>query len=315
MKKHLLFSASFFVLVTLCNAQTNVYHPFPDSNAVWGMSSGCFDTNCGDWQYIKDYYGGDTLIDGNNYKKIVEEVYPMTNGNCCPVPNGSGAGLLRDDTIAKKVYWRAQWMSNDTLLYDFTLQVGDTVNDFLQCEWGALTVVSIDSILIGGSYRKRINFDYTLIMPYQNYSIIEGIGSTDGLTVPNCNTMGFGTFLNCFSENDIVLYSHGLSPDTIPCGTLPVGVNNLHQQTKEMVTVFPNPATEGEITFKFENTEYHNTMELKCFDIFGREVFKEKIYRYQGEGIVDVSGWGKGMCFAVVYADGKPIGQVKFVVQ
>ncbi len=78
---------------------------------------------------------------------------------------------------------------------------------------------------------------------------------------------------------------------------------------------FPNPTTTGEITLEYENTEHHDNMELKCFDIYGRPVHKEKLYRHQGKSIVNVSGWQKGMYVAVVYSEGLPVGECKFVVQ
>ena len=55
-------------------------------------------------------------------------------------------------------------------------------------------------------------------------------------------------------------------------------------------------------------------MELRCFDIYGEEVFKEKVYRYQGESVVDVSGWNNGMYVAVVYINETPSSFIKFIV-
>ncbi|MCD4744862.1 MAG: T9SS type A sorting domain-containing protein [Bacteroidales bacterium] len=56
-------------------------------------------------------------------------------------------------------------------------------------------------------------------------------------------------------------------------------------------------------------------MKLQCFDIYGRKVHKEKVHRYQGESIVDVSRWNNGMYVAVVLSEGKVVGRKKFVVK
>ena len=80
------------------------------------------------------------------------------------------------------------------------------------------------------------------------------------------------------------------------------------------VKAYPNPATGNEITFEYENTEYHRNMQLKCYDIFGTEVHGEKLYRYQGKSIVNVSRWQRGIYFAVVYSQGQPVGKCKFAV-
>jgi len=49
------------------------------------------------------------------------------------------------------------------------------------------------------------------------------------------------------------------------------------------IKAYPNPVTEGNITFGFENTEHHNNMELKCFDNYGKAIHTQKIYRHQTE--------------------------------
>ncbi len=81
------------------------------------------------------------------------------------------------------------------------------------------------------------------------------------------------------------------------------------------IKAYPNPVTQGTITFEYENTEHHRNMELRCFNIYGDEIHKERVYQYQGKSIVDISSWQKGMYVAVVYSDCLPVGQCKFVVQ
>ncbi|MBC8487043.1 MAG: T9SS type A sorting domain-containing protein [Bacteroidetes bacterium] len=81
------------------------------------------------------------------------------------------------------------------------------------------------------------------------------------------------------------------------------------------IKAYPNPVNGGEVTFEYENTEHHRNIELKCFDIYGELVHKEKVYRYQGESVVDVSSWKNGMYVAVVYSEGMPVGQCKFVIK
>jgi len=80
------------------------------------------------------------------------------------------------------------------------------------------------------------------------------------------------------------------------------------------LTAYPNPSTQGTITFEYENTEHHSNIELKCFGIYGDQVHSEKIYRYQGKSIVDVEMWISGMYMAVIYSNGLPVGRAKFVV-
>ena len=81
------------------------------------------------------------------------------------------------------------------------------------------------------------------------------------------------------------------------------------------IKAYPNPVSDGSITFEYENTEHHRNIELRCFDIYGQEVHSEKIYQYQQESLVNINKWQKGIYFAVVYSKGMPVGRCKFVVQ
>ena len=158
---------------------------------------------------------------------------------------------------------------------------------------------------------------------YRQYSNVSGLAENNFYDIDLTDDGGFimGGSINIYEQPIPPVHQlmWALKVDSMGCDTAGcatgVRVFDFPEIIADGLSAYPNPATEGEITFEFENTEHHNTMELKCFDIFGEEVFKEKIYRYQGKSIADISGWGKGMYFAVVYADGKPVGNTKFVVK
>jgi hypothetical protein len=78
------------------------------------------------------------------------------------------------------------------------------------------------------------------------------------------------------------------------------------------ITAFPNPA-ETEITLAFQNTEHHSNMVLECYNIYGQRVHSEKIYKGQQQTKLNVSGWSKGLYFAVVKREGNVEGMVRFV--
>ncbi|MCD4697837.1 MAG: T9SS type A sorting domain-containing protein, partial [Bacteroidales bacterium] len=81
------------------------------------------------------------------------------------------------------------------------------------------------------------------------------------------------------------------------------------------IKAYPNPVNGGEITFEFENTEYHRNMELRCFNVFGELVHKEKVYQYQKASKVNINKWRNGIYFAIIYSNNQPVGQTKFLVQ
>ena len=81
------------------------------------------------------------------------------------------------------------------------------------------------------------------------------------------------------------------------------------------IKAFPNPVNGNEVTFELQNTKQHENMELRCFDVFGKQVHEEKVYQFQGEAKIEISNWKAGIYFTIIYADGIPVGECKFVVR
>jgi len=230
MKRFLFF---IFLLISVqTKSQTSVYHPFPDSGAVWNFHFWLF---CAEAEYSL-VLGGDTVINSITYHKtFIPYVLSLIPGPpWCTLPSNGYKGALRHDSAARKVYYVPASMSSEQILYDFNLQVGDTVPGYLE-SWGGLpvdTVISIDSILVGGNYRKRWNINNSY-----DIHIIEGLGSTYGLVEPSPGGIldGPDYRINCFSLNGQVLY-----PDTAIACPLITGMH--HDETpSSFCNLLPNP--------------------------------------------------------------------------
>ena len=86
------------------------------------------------------YFQGDTLIAGKQFHVLHADSVVSINTVapkylfCTPFAADTNkkvsAGFIRDDSIARKVYINYQTYSgnHDTLLYDFSLAAGDTLN-------------------------------------------------------------------------------------------------------------------------------------------------------------------------------------------
>ncbi len=126
------------------------------------------------------------------------------------------------------------------------------------------------------------------------------------------------------------IYSYdSLCEEQITSGTISLGGCDIITDIKDVPTLeeynadrkkvhifaFPNPALSNDITLQFKNSEFFNDLELKCFDVFGKLVHEEKVYRHHGESKVDVSKWNVGIYIAIIYSKNKVVGQSKFVVQ
>lgn len=232
MKKLLLFI--FIFLSFFSKAQTSIYHSFPDSNAVWNIhfhSTHVVMTTVTD-EYYSITLSNDTIIHSHSYHKLIIPHIQTTNVGLCQQFFFPYAGAIRQDTINKLVYFFPPSDTTEILLYDFNLQVGDSIRGFFENLYPD-KVLSIDSVLIENTYRKRWNFYGPL------NQIIEGIGSTYGLcqipeptSFTNCYS---GLTLTCFYQNNVTVF-----PDTSTTCQI---INSIPIQASELYTssVQPNP--------------------------------------------------------------------------
>jgi hypothetical protein len=227
-----------FIAMTVVHGQTNVYHTFPDS-AIWRVDVSIYmpgNGGCQAYYYFQYYSSGDTLINSYNYKKIYKSFVYLTstgpNSPCDPVPpwGYSGyVGALRDDSISKKAFFVFQNESNDSLLYDYNLNVGDTIKGCISIN--DVIVTSVDSIIIGSHERKKWNYSSTGF-------IIQGIGTDAGL-IDIINTGG-GTFssLICVKDSSSTIFTSGHYSE--------MGCNLIYEELNEInsvnnVNCYPNP--------------------------------------------------------------------------
>lgn len=268
MKKLFLF---YFLLIVFksSNAQTNVYHPFPDSNAIWNyeMQMICFGGG-----YTHDYYSivytGDTIIGPYNYHRLgTPYVNHFQQGNCGSATTGSG--FIRQDTLLKKVFLMLPPDTTEQLLYDFTMQVGDTVRGYIgSYAFPQNIVYAIDSVLVGNNYRKR-----WLVNPYYLIYFIEGIGSTYGFIIPSPGNITDGPdyTLTCFSQDSQPLY-----PDTTTSCEI-IDLTRDPRVGKVSATLSPNPFhTSSKLEIRNLNTDPSGFV-IKIYNAMGALIRSEEV--------------------------------------
>lgn len=253
-------------------SQTTVYHEFPDSNAFWNVqyiaSWGCgppfFNSLYLDFTYLMD---GDTVINGLTYQKLTT---PFIQASCAFTPffPTGYRGAVREDIAARKVYFVYPGTAIDSLLYDFSMEVGDTLRGILAHDifqgsgncYNDLSIHEIDSVLIGGSYRKRWLIDQSMPL------LIEGIGSTTGFLEEICWVVieESGFQLTCFVQNGVTLYPDGATN----CAVI-TAVND-GPATGFSLTVAPHPLV-SESVLSFPNAQ-GELFEFTLRDIAGRVI-------------------------------------------
>mgnify|MGYP003637992880 FL=1 len=275
----LLFSVHFLV--------AQAYVPFPTSNASWKESVGCsiFDISIVD----------DTIINGLTYHTLVaheKELHPVGNPpNCHPLGSFTMHynlyfGAFRNDSVNKKVWFVPPGDTLDTLLYDFNLSVGDTlpigykydpsVNRLFQ---DTITVVAIDSVNLGGVWRKRYALRHCPISGFNDIYIIEGIGSTQSL-LENYYSCNYSNLLGveCTKENGVTIYPNS----SYQCNVI-VGLETTEIKKQE-VKLYPNP-TNGSIFI----TEHEQLERIQLFNIQGK-LIKEIQPNRSSETVLNIEG-------------------------
>ncbi|MGZ3903683.1 MAG: T9SS type A sorting domain-containing protein [Bacteroidia bacterium] len=288
-----------FLILTNVYSQTSKYFPFPDSNAVW-----C-DSICGTQSHI---ISGDIIIGSKTYHKLITNAhyYQIQNGLCDTTAGGYMnfyEGAFRQDTSARKVYFLSAGDTTETLLCDFTLNVGDTVRTYNTLAYCPNSVVtSIDSVLIGLQYRKQWN----VFMPcYAIYhaKIIEGIGSTFGLLDQRTPAGSFKTFgkLFCFSQDNKTLYPNYSA--TSGCNP----INDIIDHFRfENLLILPNPTSNQ---FSVE-TNTNEKLKLDLCDINGRNVLSVTT---NNKSSIDVSSLSEGV-YSITIKTANQITNKKLII-
>jgi hypothetical protein len=237
------------------------------------------------------FLGADTLINGMHYYNIIENT-----PNDLQHPTNH-TGVMREGN--GKVYVNLN-NTGEFLLYDFTLNVGDTIHS--NAPSGPLSnspvIYHIDTIqLMTGEKRKMFHCN--------EFNYIEGIGSLDGLFGPLsyiCTCIpAYFTNLVCFTSGEDEIYTDKYwCADGNCCGVL-TGITD-PKADKARSSLYPNPATDR-VKIDFSNTNDPCTS-VEIMDFQGRKISSLPVSETVGLTI-DVSNYHAGIYFILVrFANG-----------
>lgn len=292
--------------------QTNVYHPFPDSSVMWRMyfhSSVLCQPKGKDLFSI--IYAGDTLIGNQSYHKLTISGVQIisasqTNALQCWNSTTGYKGAIRQDINNKKVFIVPPSSSSEQLLYDFNMTVGDTLKGYL-APTNPLSkpdiVQTIDSILIGSTYRKRWRLNSLYAIDF-----IEGVGSTYGLVEPSPGniTDQRANWLACFKQDGLIQYINTIYTNS--CSTI---ITSLSQnESSGRVKLFPDPFfTQATL----QSEEHLQNATLIVYNSVGQEV--SRMDHLTGQTFVlkryNLPG---GLYFFMITENGKAVSADKFII-
>lgn len=267
MKKHSLF----ILLAFFCffNVIAQQYAPFPIADAEWTTYyvGTCINGGIPDTIITKYTLNGDTTLHNATYHKLTSTViYPPSNVI-------TYVGAIREDK--KKIYFLSPTVfpSDDTLLYDFNANIGDSVSVYIG--YRKVAVQSIDSILIGDEYNRRLFLGSSF---YNNGEIeywIEGVGSTVGLItntfpIPTCGTHYYE--LLCFKQGGVIKY---LNPDFESCDATNRITAIADHEINTGIKVYPNPAIAKQIYI--DNIKAYNGLTGRITDYTGKVILVQPL--------------------------------------
>lgn len=290
MKTQNIFSA-LLVLLASFTIQAQTIDPSSEWRADYSkvdVGSEWYCTN----EYYRDFIDGDTIFNSKEYYKIYHSGYIYQGW--CGYPGSyyyydhSLHGYLREENDK----WYIFYQNQDMLMFDFTLETGDTLKGFqtLYCPYD-ITVYSVDSIIIDGDYKKRLQLRCGGLI--NAAYLIEGIGSTTGLWAP-IYQFEWSEQLVCYARNGISLWG-------LPTEECDLAVNvNENDEKLPSYSIVPNPAKDfstviipsgiGKVTFTL-------------IDIMGRIVSQES-FNSPSINKIQLSSYNSGIYIGILEAKG-----------
>jgi hypothetical protein len=205
----------------LASAQTQF--PIVQQDNEWNVLIVTEGSNSLDSTYHTVNYriNGDTTLNNQAYKKIYNsmEEFPA---------NWTYYGAIREDN--QKVWFLSASNNPEALLYDFDLNVGDTINILHD----PMIVDSIIDKPINNEDRKHIYFSYYDSIIKEVW--IEGIGSNKGFLSPGSGfAVGGRYWLLCMKEQASTVY---MNPNFNHCFM----ASGISENKSSVFHLYPNPA-------------------------------------------------------------------------
>jgi hypothetical protein len=241
------------------------------------------------WNCLSVVSNGPSSANFYPYTRVLQKD-SILNGITYKVDNYSPSSFYREDSAHNQVYGRTLVLdstgsfvlSDELLIYDFNLQVGDTfkVAGIQQMfDTIVLHVSFIDSVIdLDGNYRKRISLsiiDQLGLMKTMTW--IEGIGAIDfdlfyprDLSIYDFHTLNT---VYCYQKNNQPVFEYpydywSSSPSVhYNCGTI-TNIGQIEEKNNEL-QFFPNPV-QNELTIQLI-AETQKVLSIQVFDLLGKE--------------------------------------------
>jgi hypothetical protein len=248
--------------LSLLRGQDYTYAPYIEDDTYWSYALvHQVGTSNYESEYLNYLLQGDTLIDGVNYKKLLD--------GC----SGKYAAAMRE--ADRKVFIKEE-QTGERLLYDFALEEGNSMT------FNGLSyrISKIDTVSINHTKRKRFTFD-------DGYDVwIEGLGSLHAFYPLGSYALGYeAQGINYQKKGDQFVYQTAENYfKKNACGT--TDIQNPLPANPHSIQLAGN-----EITLHFYTTE---TVQITLYDTMGRRHYQSPFLSSREIGIASTA-FAKGV--------------------
>ncbi|MFT4669763.1 MAG: hypothetical protein ACI9M9_000880 [Flavobacteriaceae bacterium] len=288
--------------ITFSFSYAQPYLPMLEENNIWSVDFFSDPFGGGSTGIVTDQItvAGETVIGSQTYKSV------YING-------AEGSCLVREENGI--IYRYDVTNSQDVIMYDFTLDVGD-IFEFPQLMYESycaslgsynslpeMTVVAVTTEMIANETRKVIEFDYYSESGYTCFWI-EGIGSSLGFD-PVGDIIDIGNaYLVCYTKNGNTYFFN----DATDCdNTTIVGITDF---SSEEITLYPNPVANRSI---LQLPAEASVDRIIILDIHGRIVKDETLSKEYY--LIDVMDYRSGIYFYQVFNNRGLVKTTQFIVK
>lgn len=245
-------------------------------------------------QSMTEFTTHDTVMNALTYK-IVNS---MQDGN----PTPCTYGYMREDTAARKVFFVNNNFDPEILLYDFSMQIGDTMTvNFMQQGYifynGLYTLDSITQVHINAGWRRAFHLNNHAQSASHTLTWVESMGNYYDAFYQNAN-YGSGNFIpfascsefpheniqfmTCFDHMSKVYYDSCAYHNAVTnmcfytqdtCNYYDICGSVKEISSVSSMDIFPNPSC-GKTTLSLE-IKHADDFSVRVWDISGKEMIKE----------------------------------------
>lgn len=277
-----------FTIVTCLQLIGQNYLPLLRHNKSWDIfywqNGAITPYSSGERQYLE----GDTVIAGQTYQIVWANQLIALEEPVFVEPFGLSdqnyiVGFMREDTLARKIYFWDINYNYEYLTYDFNLQIGDS----LLLPYLDSVVITLDTILeintLGETVRKMFKFSGNYMYEGNDF-YLEGIGGASTLVFPFDYSFEFGADIRCVQRNGLPLYNME------DCAFI---VKTKEIKSLKEIKVFPNPTKD---ILYCEATNLATIEQVQLFDLRGKLLKSMTVF----EGVFSLEDIAEGIYLLVI---------------